>query len=136
MRVGYVMLLAILFGCRAKNQIAELKDSDLTVMAIRNRNATDGEGNTYKVRIFPSKLVLENGGNKLAEEMLYRPDSSIYLIHGSKKDYPLYIEPVSNGVKGSYEFLVAFNAAANRKTDTLIYQDKFINQKKYVLAIK
>jgi hypothetical protein len=135
MRFGYVMIVALLFSCKAKDQVAQLKDDDLTVMAIRNSQATEGE-NTFKVRIFPSKIALENGSNKLTEEMFYRSDSCMYLLHGDKKDYPLYIEPVSNGVKGSYEFLVAFNKTPNQKSDTLIYHDKFINQKKYVLAIK
>jgi len=136
MKLSYLILLATLFGCKAKNKITEVKDNDLTVMAIRNGKAGKESETTYKVRVFPSKLVLENGGNKLAEKMLYRPDSSIYLLNEDKKNYPLYIEPVSNGIKGSYEFLVAFNTATNGKADTLIYQDKFINQKKYVLAIK
>ena len=135
MRFGYIMIVALLFSCKAKDRVAQLKDDDLTVMAIRSSQATDGE-NTFKVRIFPSKVVLENGSNKLTEEMLYRSDSCMYLLHGDKKDYPLYIEPVSNGVKGSYEFLVAFSKTPNQKSDTLIYHDKFINQKKYVLAIK
>ncbi|MBT2563805.1 hypothetical protein J7E50_21400 [Pedobacter sp. ISL-68] len=135
MRFGYVMLVALLFSCKAKDQVAQLKDDDLTVMAIRNSQATEGE-TTFQVRVFPSKVVLENGSNKLTEEMFYRSDSCMYLLHGDKKDYPLYIEPVSNGVKGSYEFLVAFNKTPNQKSDTLIYHDKFINQKKYVLAIK
>lgn len=135
MRFGYVMLVAVLFSCKAKDHVAQLKDDDLTVMAMRNSQTTEGE-TTFQVRVFPSKVVLENGSNKLTEEMLYRSDSCMYLLHGDKKDYPLYIEPVSNGVKGSYEFLVAFNKTPNIKTDTLIYHDKFINQKKYVLAIK
>jgi hypothetical protein len=135
MRFGYVMLVAVLFSCKAKDHVAQLKDDDLTVMAMRNSQTTEGE-TTFQVRIFPSKVVLENGSNKLTEEMLYRSDSCMYLLHGDKKDYPLYIEPVSNGVKGSYEFLVAFSKAPNQKSDTLIYHDKFINQKKYVLAIK
>jgi len=92
---------------------------------------------TFMVRVFPDKKIIEGGKEKITESFLYHSDSCFYLLKNNTKLYPEYVEPVVNGIKGSYEFLIGFsNQDLSLKEYTLIYQDQIINKKKYVLTIK
>jgi hypothetical protein len=138
MRKGVlIILLGLILSCSSKKPAGQSFDSDLKVMAQLKETPSGDRLRTFMIRIFPDKKFMENGKEKITESFLYHSDSSFYVLKNNLKLYPEYVEPIANGIKGSYEFLVGFSDDnLSLKEYTLIYQDQIINKKKYVLTIK
>ncbi|WP_293785340.1 hypothetical protein [uncultured Pedobacter sp.] len=135
-KYAIIMLLGII-SCTAKSPSGQYFDKDIKVMAQLKKNTSNNRMQTFMVRVFPDQKIMEQGKEKIAESFLYHADSCFYLLKNNAKLYPEYVEPIVNGIKGSYEFLVGFNNQnLSSKEYILIYQDQMINKKKYVLTIK
>lgn len=137
MRKCAIIMLIGLISCTAKSPSGQYFDNDIKVMAQLKKTTSTDAVQTFMVRVFPDQKIIENRKEEITESFLYHADSCFYLLKNNTKVYPEYVEPIANGIKGSYEFLVEFNDQDfSLKEYTLIYQDKIINNKKYVLAIK
>jgi hypothetical protein len=127
------MLLLLLTACISRVSSVELKDKDLIIQA--RKISKDGD---VKVRIFPNfKDVSAGASKKIRLAMQYQADSSFYLYKGGIKQYAVNVIPVTNGIKDSYEYLLIFNSEQEKSNlkDTLVYQDKYINGKSYILSL-
>jgi hypothetical protein len=60
-------------------------------------------------------------------------DSCFFIKVGNLKCYPLFTQPVPNGIKNCFEFLISFNAdnGIKNKPLQLMYADKYINGQTY-----
>lgn len=136
-KYAIIILLGLIFSCTSKSPSGQSLDNDLRIMAQLKNNSSNDRMQTFMVRVFPDKKNIEVGKEKITESFFYHADSCFYLLKNNVKLYPEYVEPVANGIKGSYEFLVAFSDQdLSLKEYTLVYQDLIINKKKYVLTIK
>jgi hypothetical protein len=132
-----IILLGLILSCSTKKPAGQSSDVDLNVMAQLKETPSTEHTRTFMIRVFPDKKFAESGMEKITESFLYHSDSCFYLLKNNVKLYPEYVEPIVNGIKGSYEFLVGFSDQdLSTKEYTLIYQDQIINKKKYVLTIK
>lgn len=132
-----IILIGLMFSCTSKSPSGQSLDNDIHIMAQLKKTSSNAQMQTFMIRVFPDKKFTESGMEKITESFLYHADSCFYLLKNDVKLYPEYVEPIVNGIKGSYEFLVGFNNQdLSSKEYTLIYQDQIINKKKYVLTIK
>jgi hypothetical protein len=144
---GYIIGIAVLVlsACATgvKRWTADIKDyaqtSDkaITVQAAKlPYEAHDSLALNFKVRILVKDAVM--GSQAQNENQLYRMDSCFYMQSGTSKYYPVITQAIATGTGKHYEYLVSFEAypMVSRKTLNLVYQDKYINKKSYVLLLK
>lgn len=119
-----------------KQPINEMKDSLLTIQVAKIANNGSGQL-AYQVRVIPSIAIKSelNSGNK--HDMLYQMDSCFYLQNNKQKIYAVNTQAVANGLADVYEYMVVFGSAIPfDKNWQFIYQDKYLDHKKYTLKIE
>jgi len=127
-----LFLLLLLLACNPSKDFS-LKDQDLLIQGIKKVDAQDPSTINFMVRIFPDKNKTEQAKDFNAKMQL-NMDSCFYTFRGEQRIYADQIIPVSSGVKGCFEYLVAFDGLEDEThLSTLVYQDKYINQKIYQL---
>ncbi|MHB8205938.1 hypothetical protein [Mucilaginibacter sp.] len=111
-------------------------DDQLTVEALKTRTK-DTTGLTYNVRIYPSKQWLDSKTEQGGVQFNYGMDSCFYLNAGGIDYKPAMVQPIANGLTNCFEYLVSFDLtpAMETKEADLIYQDKYINRKRYTLQL-
>jgi hypothetical protein len=139
-KVKCVLLsLVMLASCRRSTPaFYEIKDKELTIQAMDIKaTADDDETISYKVRLIPEKRIMEGMHEEEKNKLYYKMDSCFYMNDGKQKNYAALVQPIANGVSGSYEYLLQFETGKNFKADTidLIYQDRYINHKIYGLKM-
>jgi hypothetical protein len=128
------VLLVILSGCSKKPAHYEYKDEDITIKAMIMDNAADTGETVFTARVIPGKLATRVN-DSLKMKMVYSMDSCFYLQSGKKTTYPNLIQPIANGLSGMFEYMVSFdNSAAAAPGVEIIYQDKHLNHRKYILT--
>ena len=101
-------------------------------------DASDSAGAalTYKARLIPTKKLMEAKNDDAKAGMLYRMDSCFYLQDHGRKIYASMIQPVQNGVSGTFEYLLEFEpVTTSTKGLRMVYKDKYINQHTYSLPL-
>jgi hypothetical protein len=128
-------MLLILAGCGKKYNSGQVLDQELTIQAMKTKDA-DGSM-LYHVRVFPKKEILE-ANKSINKEMMYGADSCFYLMDHQNKIYPLSVSYIANGVANSFEYMIRFDPAkvSSELPADFFYQDKYINQKNYQLTLK
>lgn len=126
-------LPAILGGCKKKDALIEVKRDRLTIQIRRlPQDANAANEMTYAARIIPDKGLIAANDAALKTKMEYRADSTFYIRRGKQKIYADLVQPVANGVAGTFEYLVSFSGGNDDyKNRTLVYQDKYLNHQKY-----
>jgi hypothetical protein len=141
--VGMFSSMFFLAACgNNRSKVLETSGYGLTlkVMSVAPQEE-DTAANIYsfKVLIVPSAAV-ENGlAKQQRDSLIFKMDSCFYVGFGHEKKYPLLVQAIPNGIKGTYEYLTDFEINGYSQGDSLVfnYQDKFINKKKYqVTAVK
>jgi hypothetical protein len=115
-----------------------VNDDGMTIQLRKVKNSPDDAGVlTYATRLIPEKVLLSSSDNKLNTALWYHMDSCFYLQAGERKIYAAIIQPIANGVTGTFEYLLSFDAAGMRNHRwSLVYQDKYLNHKKYTLSLE
>jgi hypothetical protein len=135
---GILCLFAGVNGCHSQqNQSLQVKDSAMTIQVMRLQNdPSDDQVYTYKARLTPQKMLLAEKNQDVKNALFYQMDSCFYLESGAKKVYASLVQPVANGISGSFEYLLQFEKANNSDNNlSFIYQDKYFNHKKYSLKL-
>lgn len=129
-----LIIICFAIACGSKKIVGQYSDKDINVLVQLKEASFDTK--IFMVRIFPNKKIIE--ANKMINRSLnYHADSCFYLLKDNKKINPEFVEPVINGISGSFEFLIGFNNQnLSQKEFTMIYQDQIINKKKYLVIIK
>lgn len=128
LKVSLFFFIVCLASCSGRrNDFREIKDEDLTVQL---KSVKGDEDFNYAVRIF-----LKDSPNIKSEElynkMWYHTDSCFYMTDGAKKIYPVFQQPVSNGLKDSFEYLIAFDKKMKGGAMKFIFDSKELNKKIY-----
>lgn len=91
----------------------------------------------YGVRIFPDKQLLLVLSEENKQALWYKMDSSFYIKSGSKKYYADMTEPIANGQKNNFEYLLMFEIAPemNFKDITLAFNDQYLGYKTHYLQL-
>jgi|SRR6185437_5505588 len=130
-----ICLATLFICCNKKRTYSENKSDGLTVQATEiPAGASETGVVNYSARLIPDNALsaAKNGETKTA--LWYSMDSCFYLQAGNKKIYANLTQPIANGVTGTFEYLLSFEIT--RQSDvqySLIYQDKYLNHKKYEL---
>jgi len=129
--------LVLGMGCRHSDKnFREISNSDVTFQLTRLADAKQSEGSGYKFRIIPSATY--SSTHRLpTDDFWYHMDSCFYTERNGLKTF-VYVQPVANGQKTNFEYLLQFDPATASGTDSvkLVYDDKFITQKNYTFNIK
>lgn len=132
MKIGYLIVLAILFTCcREKNISAEMMDKEILIQGMWQKQSEQ-----VKIRIFPKMISRIDDDKKINEQMMFGIDSCFTKVIAGKRVYPIGVIPISNGVKNCYEYLLTFPKQEEDGEFEVLYQDKFINKKVYKLHFK
>jgi hypothetical protein len=132
-RIYAIIVLAGLSGCGSKEDTRTIGDKQLTIQ-VQKAPTEDDQSRSVRIRIFPEREALSGLSRDGRENLLYRMDSCFYLEAGIKKIYPSAVLPVANGISSGYEYLVSFDVPVAPKGHIrLIYQDRYLNKKKYEL---
>lgn len=130
------MALAVLGSCKQRSGVSQTKDGDMVVQVMQlPRSAGDNNDDiSYKVRIIPSKTLMEGKATVDKNGLYYRMDSCFYIKNGGKKQYPDLVQSVANGISGTYEYLLQFEKD-DQPADSIdmVYQDRYINKKAYLI---
>jgi len=115
----------------------QVGDKDLTVQLANISKSVAGGDISYAARITPEKGLFTAAGKSAKENLMYRMDSCFYLQSGRTKIYPQLTQPVSNGLKNTFEYLVTFDMPSfDGDKWFFVYEDKYLNRKKYMLNLK
>ncbi len=131
-----VIGLLLLSACNRNEKLLTAKDSDLTIELMQLKKEGDGSATlSYQARLIPQKQLLaaKNGTDKNA--LFYKMDSCFYINTGKQKIYAALVQPVANGVSGTYEYLLQFEVGEKEKATNfnIVYQDRYLNKKAYIL---
>jgi hypothetical protein len=131
--------MAFFFSCRQRTPpLNEVKNKDITIQFIQLK-AEDGDSMlTYKARVIPDKKLMTEINRSEKNNLLYRMDSCFYISNGSYKIYASMVQPIANGVSGTFEYLLEFGVSNADKKDSinLVYHDRYINQQTYKVPVK
>lgn len=109
----------------------------MSVEITRLKGGKDGSGTLdYAVRLIPAKKIINDKDKSFTNSLWYSMDSCFYLVKGQQKIYSAIVQPIANGVAGTFEYMLSFNESDLEKSNwNLIYEDKYLNHKKYFLNI-
>lgn len=132
--VGVLLLGACSPG---RPKVVELKENGLTLQLLK-MPVDPGENKeiNYSVRLIPEKALLESKDQLAKTALWYRMDSCFYVMAGQKKVYASIVQPIANGVMGRFEYLLSFEISDLETANWhMVYQDKYLNQKKYTMNL-
>jgi hypothetical protein len=135
--VGLICVTTLLICCKNKSTFKETKSDGLTFQA----TAMPGEGSdigtvSYSARLIPDNALMTGKGRAVKTSLWYGMDSCFYLQAGSKKIYASLTQPIANGIAGTFEYLLSFEIHRQDGDGyNLIYQDKYLNHRKYQLKL-
>lgn len=91
----------------------------------------------YKLRIYPVQSWIEEHESARVEDMNYHMDSCFFIQEGKNKYAPLFVQPVANGVKHCFEYLLSFpiQKVVKKPGISMVYSDKFIDHKTYLINL-
>jgi hypothetical protein len=131
------LLMALLQACGNRNSVKQVKDSDMImeVTQLKGEHADRGTFD-YAVRLIPDKKLLAEKDKSYKNSLWYNMDSCFYILNGQKKVYSNIIQPIANGVNGTFEYMLSFNESDLKAGNwSLIYDDKYLDHKKYTLNL-
>lgn len=126
--IGLFGLLAIL-SCRNKGNYNSTKNGELTLMAISGQK----EG-LLKVRLTFDQKGEGLDAPRFVEAMQYDMDSCFYIQGEGPKSYPIYVEPIANGMRKNFEYLIGFERDF-KKGEKLVYVDRYRSKKNIELTL-
>jgi len=132
---GIISILVLTTGCKSNNSIKDIKQQGL-MLQVRVLLSEPNDANTisYAARLIPDKGLISD--NAVKTKLAYQMDSTFYIQSGKGRIYANLVQPVANGVAGTYEYLVSFDRpGGNSMKGKLIYQDKYINHQKYQITL-
>jgi hypothetical protein len=126
-----------LFSCRNNSSVKALKRDGLAIEVARVAGEPGSNtGLNYSARLISDKKLADTKDKELTSALWYRMDSCFYLQYGGKKVFATIIQPIANGVVGSYEYFLSFDISqADESKWHLIYRDKYLNRKTYTLNL-
>jgi hypothetical protein len=130
------LIFLVFHSCNPAPVFKQANDKDLTIQLTKlPKVSNDEQIISYKVRLLPVKTIMETKSYNEKNNLWYKMDSCFYFETGSRKIYPQLVQPVANGISGSYEYLLQFDEDTALKKDSLdmVYADRYINRKKYTI---
>lgn len=115
----------------------ELKSKTMVLQLMKMEEKNDTSALAYKIRIYPAKAWEEQATPADRNHLNYQMDSCFALKTGKTAHNPAFVQPVANGVTGSFEYLVSFaiDSTVKMKPLQLIYTDKYIDGRTYTLDL-
>ncbi|SDR88900.1 hypothetical protein SAMN05216490_0136 [Mucilaginibacter mallensis] len=133
-----ICLLTMLLAChKNRSAVNQIKDGDMSLGISRLKN---GEGNSgtldFAIRLISNKQLLADKDKSFRNSLWYSMDSCFYLMKGQRKIYSAIVQPIANGVAGTFEYMLSFNEEDLKAGNwSLIYDDRYLNHKKYTLSV-
>jgi hypothetical protein len=123
-------------SCGPKNKVNTLQKDNIVVevkqLGEGNYFSGTGSESVYDIRI--STVNPELFAQVSQGSMWFKMDSCFWITENGENFYPEIIEPVANGLKNSFEYVVHFNRSFDNNAN-LFFKDTFINNKTYRVAL-
>ncbi|MDB5146545.1 MAG: hypothetical protein JWQ57_565 [Mucilaginibacter sp.] len=127
-----LMIILLIQGCKTDETGKTITDKGLTIsMSAVKDAAGDNKGLAFKAMLVPSATLIADSGKALNLAMTFKNDSAFFIEKNGEKIFAAMVQPVANGIKGSFEYLILFNPVQQTDTLSVVYQDKFLNKKRY-----
>ncbi|WP_147322018.1 hypothetical protein [Mucilaginibacter conchicola] len=78
----------------------------------------------YRLRLVPSATFRTIHPDLGADHFWYRMDSCFYLNEKGRPRYPLLVQPVANGAKDNFEYILQFGREMQTDSAELVYSDR------------
>lgn len=140
-KYGIIIALLAMAACKTPQQkwldslteYKAVKSKSMTLEIMKMADKNDTTVLNYKVRLYPAKEWLETRTADAVNNLNYRMDSCFMIKAGSLKHDPVFVQPVVNGIKNCFEYLVSFemDSTVKMKTLKLVYKDKYIDGHTY-----
>jgi len=130
-------LLSMQLSACKDRDFKEINNGDVHIQVTRLKGAIQNEGSGFKFRLLPSRNFTAT--HRLSTENLwYHMDSCFYTEKDGVKTYVAMVQPIANGVKDNFEYLLQFDPAvtATRDSVRLVYYDKYITRQHYTFNIQ
>jgi len=138
-RIEKYFLVIMLLGVAAWGKRAgksSTGDNDMQLQVSQIIDKSDAGEISLKVRLIPSRRVAASVSKEDNLELQFSMDSCFYQMIGAKTKYPVIVQNVNNGQKGSYEYLVSFEPDKNKRDSLFFfYKDRFLDKKTYNVKI-
>lgn len=118
--------------------VRELRAGSLAVVLMKVWPAAgDTASLTYKIRIYPAKQWIEDHTSDQKNGLFYHMDSCFSIRAGKASFNATMVQPVNNGIANCFEYLLLFDIDPAMKNArlSLVYKDKFIDGKPYILNL-
>jgi hypothetical protein len=134
--IGMAVVCFTFMACHKKQAYYESKDRDLVVQVIKMKNdVADTISISYTARVIPDKAMAAANNEEVKTAMMYKMDSCFYIQIKQKKIYPGIVQSIANGLPNQFEYLVSFDAGILNDDPVIVYQDKYLNKRKYTLKL-
>lgn len=120
----FVLPALFISACAGRPQVRVISDQRMTVQVARLTDREDGRSIYYRVRLIPGATFRKTHQTLGTDHFWYRMDSCFYLRDTRGEVYASLVQPVANGAKDNYEYILEFLKGATRDSVTLVYQDK------------
>ena len=144
-KIAIMVLTLAVMSCKGRtekwfNGLADYKEvtsSSMQIEVLKMDTQRDTSLLNYKLRIYLDRSWVDKNQPNQTNEMNYQADSCFYILAGGVKCRPAFVQPVANGIKNCYEYLISFNADKQLKMKSLnlVYADKYIDGKTYTLDL-
>jgi hypothetical protein len=131
------VLFTILISCKHQSSIKELTIKGLTIQIKKMENEPgDLTSVVYAARLIPAKTIQKESDTSKTK-LWYKMDSCFYIQNGKEKIYASLVQPIANGISGSFEYMLSFDSQDDgfKRDKILVYQDRYLNHIKYAIGI-
>lgn len=125
-----------LYACKDRD-FKEISNGDVRIQLTRLKGANQNDGSGFKFRLLPSRSFA--AAHQLrTENFWYHMDSCFYTEKDGVKTYVAMVQPIANGVKDNFEYLLQFDPEMAAASDSvrLVYYDKYITRQHYTFNIQ
>ena len=120
----YFLSALLISSCSRRPEVKAISDQRMIVQVARMTDRSDSRSVFYRVRLIPDPAFLKAHQALGTDHFWYRMDSCFYLRSAGRQDYAALVQPVSNGAKDNYEYILEFLRRDTRDSATLVYQDR------------
>jgi hypothetical protein len=133
----FTLMMFVFYGCGHKSGLRQTGDKNITFQLVNISQKGADNDVSYGARIIPAKGLQAANSRTAKENLMYRMDSCFYLQSGLTKVYPQLTQPVANGLKSTFEYLVTFDMPSfDENKWFFVYDDRYLDRKKYMLNLK
>ena len=137
MKYLLLMFFLSLISCGERRRFHESASPNLTLQVyLMPEEAGDKGALSFRVRVIPSQTLITSMSKAIRNSMWYGVDSSFFIRSGKVIIKAAMVQPVADGVNGSFQYLVMFDDIHTQSDkDRLLFLDRYLSKRTYAVKI-